>query len=235
MGKIITTVTVSMLTCAFFLSMLTYLPAREGGVDLTLEGDAISANLKEIPLRDILEKLAGEKGIWCRGSEAVLSERISVQFKELSLEDGMKRILASKNYSLLFDKEGRPIGVMVVGKSGSASQRKERKTFADKTTHTPKATKSSSTGGNNFKVVQNYPPSAKSHAIETKIIKNAPPPSNPNAKPIDAKIIKNSPPPENPNAQPIDMTIIKNSPPPSNPNVHPIDTTIIKNHPPPGS
>ena len=73
--------------------MPSYLPAREGGVDLTLEGDAISANLKEIPLRDILAKLEGEKRIWCIGGEAVLSERISVQFKELSLEDGMKRIL----------------------------------------------------------------------------------------------------------------------------------------------
>jgi len=206
MGKIIKTLKVSVLTGTFFLSIISAVPAREGVVDLTVEGEVLSANLKEIPLKDILEKLEREKGIWFKGDKSVFADkRISVKFTGLSLEGGMKRILASMNYSLLFDKESRLIGVIVIGQSRSVVQ--------------------------DFPP----PGKSRAMSIDTKIIKNSPPPENPNAKPIDTKIIKNSPPPESSHAKPIDMKIIKNSPPPDNPNAQPIDTTIIKNSPPPGS
>ena len=227
---------VSVVICGIYLSIFSPLFAGGGTVDLSIEGDTLSVNLKAIPLKDILEKLEKEKGIWCRGDESVLGERISVQFTGLSLEGGMKRILASMNYSLLFDKESRLIGVIVVGKSGSAGQGKERKTFADRLTHTSKNSEGRAAGGSDFKVVQDFPPSGKSRtmSIETKIVKNSLPPENPNAKPIDTKIVKNSPPPEKTNVPPIDMTVIKNCPPPKNPNAEPIDTKIIKNCPAPG-
>ena len=224
MSKIIKTLTVFFLTCAFFFSIISAVPAREKIVDLTIKGETLSAKLKEIPLKDILEKLEREIGIWFKGDESVFAEMVSVQFKDLSLEDGLKRILAFKNYSLLFDRDIGVVGVIVVGKSG-------------KTTHSSKALKGHVPGGSEFKAVQgsSSPGNTGSAPVKMKIITNSPPPKNSNAKPIEGKIINNSPPPENPNAQPIDMTIIKNSPPPGNPNAQPIDTTIIKNSPPPGN
>jgi len=223
MSKIIKTLTVFFLTCTFFFSIISAAPAREKIVDLTIKGETLSAKLKEIPLKDILEKLERETGIWFKGDESVFAEMVSVQFKDLSLEDGLKRILAFKNYSLLFDRDKGLVGVIVLGESG-------------KTTHSSKALKEHVAGDSEFKAVQgsSSPGDTRSAPVKMKIITNSSPPKNSNAKPIEGKIIKNSPPPENPNAQPIDMTIKKNSPPPGNPNAKPIDTTIIKNSPPPG-
>ena len=223
MGKIIKTLTVFFLTCTFFFSIISTVPAREKIVDLTIKGKTLSAKLKEIPLKDILEKLEREIGIWFKGDESVFAEMISVQFKDLSLEDGLRRILAFKNYSLLFDSDIGVVGVIVLGKSG-------------KTTYASEVSKKRIAGSSDFKAVQGYssPGNTGSAPVKMKIITNSSPPKTSNAKPIEGKIIKNSPPPGNPNAQPIDMTIIKNSPPPGNPNAQPIDTTIIKNSPPPG-
>jgi len=49
MGKIIKTLTVSVLTCAFFLSIISAVPAREEAFDLKLEGEVLSVKLKEVP------------------------------------------------------------------------------------------------------------------------------------------------------------------------------------------
>jgi len=224
MSKTIKTLTVFFLTCTFFFSIISAVPAREKIVDLTIKGETLSAKLKEIPLKDILEKLEREIGIWFKGDESVFAEMVSVQFKDLSLEDGLKRILAFKNYSLLFDRDIGVVGVIVLGKSG-------------KTTYASEVSKKRIAGSSDFKAVQGSSPpgNTRSTPVKMNIITNSPPLKNSNAKPIEGKIIKNSPPPENPNAQPIDMTIKKNSPPPGNPNAKPIDTTIIKNSPPPGS
>ena len=224
MSKIIKTLTVFVLTCTFFFSIISAVPAREKIVNLTIKGETLSAKLKEIPLKDILEKLEREIGIWFKGDESVFAEMVSVQFKDLSLEDGLKRILAFKNYSLLFDRDTGVVGVIVLGQSG-------------KTTHSSKALKGQVAGGRKVKAVYGSSPpgNTRSAPVKMKIITNSPPPKSSNAKPIEGKIIKNRPPPGNPDAQPIDMTIKKNCPPPGNPNAKPIDTTIIKNCPPPGT
>jgi hypothetical protein len=224
MDKIIKPLTVCVLTGTFFLCIISAVAAREGGVDFTVEGEVLSANLKEIPLKDILEKLEREKGIWFKGDKSVFAERISVQFTGLPLEEGMKRILASMNYSLLFDEESRLIGVIIIGQSRNGVQ------------YFPPPDKSR-VMSTDMKIVKNGPPPENPNAqpIDMKIVRNSPPPENPNAQPIDTKIVTNSPPPENPNAQPIDMRIVRNSPPPENPNAQPIDMTIIKNCPPPNT
>ena len=74
MGKIIKATVVSVVICGLYLSIISAVPAREEVVDLRIEGDVLSAKLIAIPLKDILEKLEGEKGIWFRGDESVLGE-----------------------------------------------------------------------------------------------------------------------------------------------------------------
>ncbi|MCP4109532.1 MAG: hypothetical protein GY749_29095 [Desulfobacteraceae bacterium] len=76
----------------------------------------LSVHFDKVPLKLIFEKIGKEKGVWFGGDEAIFEEKISVQFKELSLEEGLKRILAFMNYSLMFDQDGKLNGVVIVGK-----------------------------------------------------------------------------------------------------------------------
>ena len=49
--------------CSFFLGLFPPIYAGEEDIDLSIEGKVLSARLKEIPLKIILEKLEREKGI----------------------------------------------------------------------------------------------------------------------------------------------------------------------------
>ena len=44
---------------------------------------------------------------------------MSVRFTDLPLEQGLKRILTGLDYSLEFDSEGRPAGIVIVGDKAS--------------------------------------------------------------------------------------------------------------------
>ena len=94
MDKIIKPLTVCVLTGTFFLCIISAVAAREGGVDFTVEGEVLSANLKEIPLKGIFERIEKEKRICFKGDKSLFAERISVEFTDLPLEKGIKRIFA---------------------------------------------------------------------------------------------------------------------------------------------
>jgi len=101
----------------FFLILVFYperLEAKEA--DLTINGEYLSANLKEVSLNAIFEALEREKGIWFKGDLSLLDETVSVQFTDQSLEDGMKRILSSMNYCLVFESDGVLLGAILIGK-----------------------------------------------------------------------------------------------------------------------
>jgi hypothetical protein len=84
--------------------------------DLTINGEYLSANLKGTSLNAIFEALQREKGIWFKGDLSLLDAKITVQFKDHSLEDGIKRILASINHCLVFKSDGALVGVILFGK-----------------------------------------------------------------------------------------------------------------------
>jgi len=94
------TLTIILTICTFFLCCFSPALAREGFVDLKLDGDTLSADLKGAVLRDILEGLNKERGIWWKGDQSVLEEKVTVQFIDLSLEDGMKKIFGSLDHCL---------------------------------------------------------------------------------------------------------------------------------------
>ena len=108
--------------CTFFLCCFSPALAREGNIDLKLEGDTLSADLKGAILGDILEDLNNERGIWWKGDQSVLEEKVTVQFTDLSLENGMKRILGFLDHCLFFDNEGVLIGVFLAGKDGTGRE-----------------------------------------------------------------------------------------------------------------
>jgi len=110
----------------FFTGLLLVLffhPASSGAkeANLTINGEYVSADLKGVSLNAIFEALEREKGIWFKGNLSLLDEKISVQFTDHSLEAGMKRILASMNYCLVFESNGELVGAILIGKGKGGS------------------------------------------------------------------------------------------------------------------
>ena len=84
---------------------------------LVFQGATITAILKEVPLQTVFEKVQKETGIWFKVAESELDERVSIQFENLSVKEGLKRILRTMNYSFLFDQDNNLIGAFVFGKT----------------------------------------------------------------------------------------------------------------------
>ncbi|MBN2033377.1 MAG: hypothetical protein JW836_08890 [Deltaproteobacteria bacterium] len=74
----------------------------------------ISAELNEASLISVAGDIERQSGISFKGDESLLEEKVSVFFKDLPLEQGIKRILAGLNYSLLFDSRGNVSEVMIM-------------------------------------------------------------------------------------------------------------------------
>jgi len=91
--------------------------ASEEWNTLIFQGETLTAILEEESLENIFEKFQKETGIWFRVPESELDERVSVQFENLSIKEGLKRILRTMNYSLLFDQDNNLIGAFVFGKA----------------------------------------------------------------------------------------------------------------------
>ncbi len=113
-------VTLSWIFMFFCLASLSSASSDEERIDLNIKGRIMSAELEGVPLRLILEKLKREKGIWYRGSEPELGEkRVSIRFKDLPLEEGLRRILSGMDHVLLFDQEKGLVGLVILGKKES--------------------------------------------------------------------------------------------------------------------
>lgn len=93
----------------------------KGDINIKFRGQILSAEFIKVSLRLILEKLNRERGIWFQGSDSVLDTEVSVRFKNLSVEKGIKRILSRVNYALFFDQNERLLGLFVVDKGVSIS------------------------------------------------------------------------------------------------------------------
>ena len=91
--------------------------AGADSISLDFQGATFTASLEEAPLKIVAENVQKETGIWFRIPESLLEERISVQFQNLSIHEGLKRILHTMNHSLVFDQENNLIGAFIFGKA----------------------------------------------------------------------------------------------------------------------
>jgi hypothetical protein len=101
------------------LSLLFFASAQAADLVAVKDG-LLSVNLKENSLLDVARDIEKQSGVWFRGDETLFQEKISVSFSDLPLEEGLKRILANLNYSLMFDIENKVAGVMVMGEGTPA-------------------------------------------------------------------------------------------------------------------
>ncbi len=93
--------------------MLLFLWACGGGSEsgspsslaLSLQDQQLSAALRHAAVGDVLAELARQTGIHVRVEGAAAIERVSVEFTNLPLEEGIKRILQGKNYALTYNED----------------------------------------------------------------------------------------------------------------------------------
>jgi hypothetical protein len=204
---------------ALFLLFSELSPTWSGNLDTNLkfEGQNFSANLKKASLKAVLRKIESRKGIWFKGRDSLLDREISVQFRNLSLQDGLKRILFSTNYCLVFDHQRKLSGVILIGGGHQGRSSSEVGASSKKQSNvSPRAGKKSSPRGGSSNL-------SPKELEKFKVVKNSPPPSAPpqsvNKDPGKFKVIRNSPPPGGTGKQLTDkdlekFKVIKNSPPP---------------------
>jgi hypothetical protein len=109
----------SFLLILFALSLLALAPAKAADL-VSVKDGLLSVNLKDNSLLEVARDIEKQSGVWFRGDETLFQEKISVTFTDLPLEEGLKRILANLNYSLMFDARNKVAGVMVMGEGKPA-------------------------------------------------------------------------------------------------------------------
>ena len=118
LGMVKKTTVFPALTIIWVISYFLFsVPAGAENISMYFQEANITASLEEAPLKNIFEKVQKETGIWFRAPESLLDERVSVQFENLSIQEGLKRILRTMNHSFLFDQDNNLIGVFIFGKA----------------------------------------------------------------------------------------------------------------------
>jgi hypothetical protein len=97
-----------------------------GQLELDFKDRTCSMIIEKAPLKTVLTKIKEEKGIWFKVTQLSAEEMISIRFSDLSIREGMERILRGFNYSLHYDQDGKLLGVTILGmKEGSDYRRKK--------------------------------------------------------------------------------------------------------------
>jgi len=227
------------------------------GIFIT-EHEMMSANLRDANLREVLREIEKQHKVRFKGDEALYQNKISVQFDNLPLQDGLKRILSSMNYSLVFGPNDKLVGVVIISKGtsqptssrGTAGSRRKNILSPPKSTSSSKpASRVSRKSGQKKSYITSRPPS-KATTETNKMFqakKNVTPPGgrvNPSPEQLEKfKVKKNVPPPGGPGKitpeERKNFKVKKNVPPPGGPGkITPKkleNFKVIKNVPPPGS
>lgn len=109
--------------------------ASEASFDLTFRDNLLNAKIETVSLKEVLERLSRLTNIEISLEKSVGDETVTVEFKNLPLEEGILRILQGKSYALTYDQnpflKGRRVlpkvvGIRVVPEGAGSSMDKER-------------------------------------------------------------------------------------------------------------
>lgn len=106
-----------LLVLFFCLAAFSVASPGTGEMDLRFDGRNMSAEIQGAPLRDILEKLKKEKGIWFKCDASLLEETVSIKFEDLPLQKGLRRIFSNVSHCLVFDQDEEVRGVFILDKN----------------------------------------------------------------------------------------------------------------------
>jgi hypothetical protein len=200
--------TCSIAVCLFIFSASHFTAlAEKNKQELVFQANSLSADFDNKTLKEVLGCFTKEKGVWVKGDETFLNEKISSHFQNLTLENGLKRILNRFNYGILYTKKGDVLGVYIFGKGNNNNLNLE--------SNARQVDLSNQDLENQFKkkeqveVIVNCPPpggldKAEAEAIKKKLFniqENVPPPGEPISATPEQEIIEiqeNVPPPGEP-------------------------------------
>jgi hypothetical protein len=83
-------------------------------------GDRISVQASGTPLGEVLTNIEQITGIEFEVDEGLLEEKIFVDFKELSLPEGIGKLLPSNSHAIIYDSSGKIDKVVIVARDKSA-------------------------------------------------------------------------------------------------------------------
>lgn len=117
---------------ALILFLLTGMALGQNELSIRFEKNVVSADIREASLSVVLEAIRTEKGIWLETGflkdDSLLDEQISLKFEEVSIQDGLERILSGVNHCLVFEA-GSIAGVMLFGKTGDTGSYRQRRSI----------------------------------------------------------------------------------------------------------
>ncbi len=79
----------------------------QGSVEITIAEGKISADIKKVPLKDVLGKLEKEYGLLYEADEKVLKREVSVRFDGLPMKEGINKILSPLNYLIVSSEKDK--------------------------------------------------------------------------------------------------------------------------------
>jgi hypothetical protein len=99
--------------------------------EIVLKDNKLSARLTGVLLAQVLEQITRQGMVRFYGAESLLKDRVSCHFTELSLREGIAKILANHNHTMVFDGNGKLTEVHIFARSQEPSRLR--------TEHMPKA------------------------------------------------------------------------------------------------
>mgnify|MGYP005636514561 CR=1 FL=1 len=79
----------------------------QGPVVISIKDGKMSADIKKVPLKDVLGKLEKEYGLLYEANEMVLKKEVSVRFDDLPLKEGIDKIVYPLNYLIGIGKKDK--------------------------------------------------------------------------------------------------------------------------------
>ena len=134
---------------------LSFASVGNGEINIEFRGESMSAELKGASLEQVLETLKREKGIWFEAPKSLLEEKVSISFKDLPLEKGMRRILSHINHVLFFNQDNRLVGLFIVGEGKLSMPLAQNPFAAHKEVPPPRPLEHTKARTNPFKIFQN--------------------------------------------------------------------------------
>ena len=115
------------------LSICSLALGEENTIHLSFNSRSFSEKIRQTPRKDIIKKINEKTGIWfkllTKENGSGLDEKVSVQFKNISIEDGLDRIFGTVNHCLIFDQFDNVVGAYILGMPIKYRFRRTRRRF----------------------------------------------------------------------------------------------------------
>jgi hypothetical protein len=155
----------------------------------------ISVDLKDISLMELFIRIREQCNVWFKCNESLLDEKVSARFKDLALEEGMKRVLSSMNHVFIYDENGKLAGVMILDKSKTGMDTAKNRHLSPRNPPTARALTRDTT------MKYSEPASHFSERSKTRpVIQKAQVVRHPNIKPAVSRVLHDNASVENPDS-----------------------------------